>query len=82
MQAHGFPVPRITATYHRFRSIPAAAALHAADEVGTYLRTTCEYPFFSKPCQGMFSVGTVRVDAFDPAADELVIHSDSNYKHR
>jgi hypothetical protein len=75
MSGHGFPVPRITATYHRFRSVPAAAALHTADDVGAYLRTRCEYPFFSKPFHGMFSVGTVRVDAYDPAADELVIHT-------
>ena len=62
MHAHGFPVPRLTATYHPYRSLAPAPALHSADDLATFLRTRAEYPFFSKPFTGMFSLGTARVD--------------------
>jgi hypothetical protein len=46
--------------------------LHTKADVKDFLRTGVEYPFFSKPAvDTAFSLGTLRVDALDPASDVL-----------
>jgi hypothetical protein len=76
MHAYGFPVPRIMATYHPFRRARAAGALHTKADVKGFLSTSVEYPFFGKPAVNTaYSLGTLRVDALDPASGALTSHA-------
>jgi len=65
MQAHGLPVPRTQAVFHPSRSLPGAAALRTPDELREFLLGAVRYPLFGKPCEGMWSVGAVSLEALD-----------------
>jgi hypothetical protein len=73
MQAYGFPMPRIIATYHAQRSAPGAAALRDAQELALFLRSG-SYPLFGKPVYGMFSLGSIRLESYDADRDAVVLH--------
>jgi hypothetical protein len=69
----GFPIPRIYALYHGYRTFGAVPALNTARELAEFLRREMPYPFFSKPVTGMYSVGVASVEAFDAATDSLIL---------
>jgi hypothetical protein len=71
MEAYGFPMPRVVATYHRERRMPGATTLRSAADVGRFLRACRDYPLFGKPVDGMYSLGTVRLESYDAASDEV-----------
>jgi hypothetical protein len=75
LSASGFPVPRIAAIYHRHRSVRGAASLRTPADLEAFLRSACEFPCFGKPVDGMYSVGSIRLDAYDPDTDRLTIHT-------
>ncbi|HEX5437006.1 MAG TPA: sugar-transfer associated ATP-grasp domain-containing protein [Gemmatimonadaceae bacterium] len=75
MREHDLPVPSIRATYHPYRTLCDATSLRTKAELAAYLREGAECPFFSKPFDGMYSVGSARVEGRDPASGELVTYS-------
>jgi hypothetical protein len=76
MQSYGLPVPRVVATLHPFRRLAGARPLCTTEEVVEFLRHEATYPLFSKPFDGSRSVGSARIDGYDPDADELVLHGE------
>jgi hypothetical protein len=75
LQAHGVPMPRILATYHRTRVFPDATVLRTAADVARFLREGASYPLFGKPVDGMYSVGSVRLDGYDAGVDGVRVHT-------
>lgn len=75
MAGLGFPIPRIYAIYHGYRTFGAVPALSTSRALAEFLRKEMPYPFFSKPVTGMYSVGVASVEAFDATVDSLVIRS-------
>jgi Sugar-transfer associated ATP-grasp len=76
MQAYGFPVPRVVALYHPLRAVPGAVALRNATDVAAFLRGST-YPLFGKPVVGMFSLGCIRLEAYEGARDALRLHNNT-----
>jgi len=74
MRAHGMRMPPIAAVFHPYRFVPAAAALRTADELRAFLRSHASYPVFGKPVDGMYSLGSIRLDGYD-AVDDVVLSS-------
>lgn len=70
--ARGFPVARILAAYNTQETPAPIAALHSPDDMKAFLQEA-SYPLFSKPVDGMDSLGAARLEAFDAASDELVL---------
>ncbi len=75
--AYGFPMPPILATYHAQRSAPGAVTLRDSEDVARFLRSGEHYPLFGKPIDGMFSLGTVRLDGYDRHTDTLSLANDA-----
>lgn len=71
LSAYGFPMPPVIATYDAHRSAPGAAILRASEDVARFLRSEEHYPLFGKPIDGMFSLGTVRLDDYERRSDTL-----------
>ena len=76
MSSYGFPVLDTQATLHPYRHLTSAAVLRTLQDAAHFLRHRARYPLFSKPFDGMRSVGSARIDGYDSAADELIIHPD------
>ena len=74
MQSYGFPIPQVSATLHPFRGLAGAQALRSREDVQAYLRDPGHYPRFCKPFDGMRSVGSARIDAYDAATDEITVY--------
>jgi hypothetical protein len=74
MQSYGFPVIKVQATLHPYRHLAGVRALRTVAETAHFLRHEAVYPLFSKPFDGMRSVGSARIDAYDSATDELVLY--------
>jgi hypothetical protein len=74
MSSYGFPVLDVQATLHPYRSLRGAHALRTLDDAGDFLRKRANYPLFSKPFDGMRSVGSARIESYDASLDELVLH--------
>jgi hypothetical protein len=68
-------MPRIVATYHPSRWFPGAAVLRTAADLAHFLRDTSCYPLFGKPFDGMYSVGSLRLDAYESASDRIRLHT-------
>jgi len=71
MRAYGMRMPHIIAVFHPHRFVPAATALRTADDVRGFLRSRASYPMFGKPVDGMYSLGSIRLDGYD-AVDDTV----------
>jgi len=67
LRSQGFPVPRIHAIFHPSRSCAGASCLHSKEELRVWLTSEAPYPFFAKPIQGIYSKGTVLVEALEGA---------------
>ena len=76
MSSYGFPVLDVQATLHPYRQLASAAALKTRADAANFLRHEARYPLFTKPFDGMRSVGSARINAYDCATDELVVHPD------
>jgi hypothetical protein len=74
MEAYGFSMPRLVAAYHRHRYAPGTAVLRDALDVALFLRSA-SYPLFGKPIDGMYSLGSVRLDHYDANADAVTLHN-------
>jgi hypothetical protein len=74
MHSYGFPIPQVSATLHPFRELAGAQALRTREDLHAYLREPGHYPLFCKPFDGMRSVGSARIDAYDPARDEITVY--------
>ena len=68
----GAPTPNSTALYHSRRSFAAVPVLRNGEALAAHLRGAMAYPFFAKPITGMWSVGSVLVERYDEANDNLV----------
>jgi hypothetical protein len=77
LQAHGISMPRIAATYHGTRAFPGATVLRTTADVVRFLRECASYPLFGKPFDGMYSVGSVRLDGYDAGTDRVHLHTGS-----
>ena len=69
----GLPVPRTFALYHPFRSFGDVACPRTAEALAAFLRSEAHYPFFSKPIDGVNSLGVAAVESYDQAGDRLVL---------
>jgi hypothetical protein len=74
MSGAGLPVPRLLAVIHPMRRLPNTLSLRTAPAIADLLRQQEAYPLFVKPIDGMYSLGVVRAEQFDPARDEVVMH--------
>jgi hypothetical protein len=66
-------VPATRAVYHPTRRFGAAAALSNPAALAAHLRAGMSYPCFAKPATGIRSVGVAALEAYDAAADRLIL---------
>jgi hypothetical protein len=67
----GFPVPCNVAAYHPTRVFGSLRTLRNPSELLEFLRDYQNYPLFSKPLDGMWSVGVARLSEFDAKSNEI-----------
>jgi hypothetical protein len=72
LQGMGLPVPQTIALYHPWRRHGSLPVLTTPGELAGWLRNAEHYPFFSKPVQGMWSVGSTRAESYDQATDSVI----------
>ncbi len=73
LQGLGLPVPATRAVYHARRRFGSASALAEPAALAAHLRSAMAYPCFAKPVTGIRSLGVVALEAYDAAADRLVL---------
>ena len=71
MAGAGLPVPRLLAIQHRSRAWPDLPRLATPADIARFVRTTTAFPFFVKPIDGMYSLGSMLVEGCDEAAAAL-----------
>ncbi len=69
----GLPVPATRAVYHASRRLGAAVALAQPAALAAHLRLGMTYPCFAKPVTGIRSLGVAALEAYDAAADRIVL---------
>lgn len=72
----GFPVPETMALLHPRREFGEAELLRDTAALEFYLRDPKHYPFFGKPLDGIFSIGVVSAETYDPDGDHVVLNGD------
>jgi putative polysaccharide biosynthesis protein len=70
--AYGFPVIPTLAFYSSRISIHNATMLRKPDELAAFLRTSQAYPLFGKPMDALRSLGSVRLESYNAAADSVI----------
>lgn len=68
-----YAVPVTQAVYHPFRRFGEVPALHGPAGLAGFLRDGMRYPSFGKPVAGIRSIGVSSLDAYESAADVLVL---------
>jgi hypothetical protein len=72
-QKRDFPVARIVAAYHTHKALAPITTLRSRDEMMVFLCRDASYPLFSKPVNEMDSLGAARLEAFDEAANQILL---------
>jgi Sugar-transfer associated ATP-grasp len=75
MGAYGLPTIKQRAVYHPRVKLPGINSIPNKDELAVWLRNPLNFPCFGKPVSGSLSLGTVAIDAYDPATDQLTLAS-------
>jgi glutathione synthase/RimK-type ligase-like ATP-grasp enzyme len=73
LQGQGLPVPVTRAVYHPTRRLGTATALATRAALAAHLRADMIYPCFAKPATGIRSIGVAALEAYDSAADRLIL---------
>ncbi len=69
----GFPVPQTKAVLHPRRSMKNVTHVQDTAALEYYLRDPGHYPFFGKPVGGIFSLGVVSAESYDPQTDQIAL---------
>ena len=75
---HGIRVPEILAVVHATRAFGNRPTLQSPAELEAYLTGQAPYPFFSKPVLGIYSKGSMLVEALDSARSSLLLGDGSS----
>jgi hypothetical protein len=73
MTGAGFPRPELLAVTAPGRRVPGGRVLRDPAEIAGFLRHPANYPLFAKPIDGKYSISVVSADAFDVAANRVVL---------
>jgi hypothetical protein len=69
---YGFPVIPTLALYSDRLSVRNAPVMRAPGELARFLRSCGAYPLFGKPMDSQRSLGSIGLDAYEPASDSIV----------
>jgi hypothetical protein len=69
---YGFPVIPTLALYSDRLCVRNAPVMRAPGDLARFLRTCTAYPLFGKPMDSQRSLGSIGLDAYEPASDSLV----------
>jgi hypothetical protein len=72
LRGHDLPIPETQAMRHRDREFPGAVALRSKDDVERFLRSEAKYPLFTKPTNGVCSLGVANLERYDRQSDSVV----------
>jgi hypothetical protein len=73
MTGAGFPGPELLAVTAPGRRVPGGRVLRDQAEIDGFLRDPANYPLFAKPIDGKYSISVVSADAFDVAANSVML---------
>lgn len=81
-QSNGIHHPETRAIYlpGRGRPLAGASSLKTSEELRSWLRTSANYPFFSKPSASGFARGAFFADRYDPDQDRVVFKDGGSAK--
>jgi hypothetical protein len=69
----GLPLPTLLAITDPTRAAAGARTLDGPAAVAAFLRDPAHYPLFAKPADGKYSLAVVSADAYDQAADQVLL---------
>jgi hypothetical protein len=69
---YGFPVIPTLALYSDALSMRNVPVMRAADDLARFLRSCADFPLFGKPMDSLRSLGSIGLEAYDPATDSLL----------
>lgn len=69
----GLPHASLLATTAPGRLPPEGVALAGQPALAAFLREPGHYPLFAKPIDGIFSLGVISADRYDPATDQIAL---------
>ena len=67
------PIPETQAIVHPTRDYPGAISLRGREDICRFLRDEANYPIFGKPFDSVCSMGTAKINAYDPAQDAAIL---------
>jgi hypothetical protein len=73
MTGAGFPGPELLAVTAPGRRVPGGRVLRDQAEIDGFLRDPANYPLFAKPIDGKYSISVVSADAFNVAANSVML---------